>query len=174
MTPLDWLAAQLNAPGLLAAGIEALAVMLALVYATRATRVEQRRRRLIERREAVALAEIADHACDLVVGVAEALRDEVNAHEFAELFERHLLIDADLMLEAIPPQSLPSLALLRPLFELRWAIERSLELADWLVETIQQGERDGWREAAEETQALAERAAIAAESFRRHAGRSGR
>jgi hypothetical protein len=169
MDPLAWLIGQVSAPGALAALVQAAAVVLALLYGVGVVRGERRRRRLAERREVEALVEIADHACDLVVAVADALRDEVNAHDFAEQFERRQLIDADLMLEAVPPQALPSLSLLRPLFDLRWTVERSLELADWLVDTIDEPNREGWREAAEETQALAERAAVASDAFRRFA-----
>jgi hypothetical protein len=79
-----------------------------------------------------------------------------------------------MMLEAIAPQGLPSVSLLRPLFELRWTIERSLELADWLVDIVRETERDGWREAAEETRSLAERAALAADAFRGFAQRRAR
>jgi hypothetical protein len=163
----DWLSLQIQAPGALAALVQALSVLLFLLIALRVWRNDRVRRRAAERREIEALAEIADHACDLVVAVSDALGDEVNAHEFAESFERRQLIDADMMLEAIPPQALPSLSLLRPLFELRWTVERSLELADWLVEAIRDAEREGWREAADETRSLAERAAFAADAFRR-------
>jgi hypothetical protein len=169
MSPLDWLVAQVEAPGALAALIQSLAIIAALLSAGQFWRAERRRRLAAERREMTALAEIADHACDLVLAVADALRDEVNAHDFVEQFERRLLIDADLMLEAIPPNALPSLSLLRPLFELRWTVERSLEVADWLVEALRESDRDGWREAVEETQSLAERAALAADAFRRYA-----
>jgi hypothetical protein len=162
----DWLTAQLLGPGVLVGLLQPLVLFFVLVLALRAWRSDRRRQYRVERRESDALAAIADHACDLVVAVADALRDEVNAHEFVEQFERRLLIDADLMLDAIPPASLPSLGLLRPLFELRWTVERSLELADWLVDTLDTGDREGWREAAEETRTLAERAAVAADAFR--------
>ena len=171
---IDWLTAQLQAPGALAAFLQAGAVIALMLLLLSRTSRETARRRAAERREADAMAEIADHACDLVVAVADAMRDEVNAHEFAETFERRQLIDADLMLDAIPPHALPSLGLLRPLFELRWAVERSLELAEWLVDAVRDPDRDGWREAAEEIAGVAERAALAAESFRGFARSAGR
>jgi hypothetical protein len=166
----SWLAAQLTAPGALVAVLQAASVLAVLCWAVAQSGAARRRQLATDRREAEALAELADHACDLVIAVADALRDEVNAHDFAETFERRQLIDADLMLDAIQPQSLPSVGLLRPLFELRWTLERSLELADWLVDALQAPDRDGWREAASETRSLAERAALAADAFRQFAG----
>ena len=161
-----WLTAQLSAPGALASLLGLLVVTLALLATYVTWRQDGARRRHARAREIIALAEIADHACDLVVEVADALRDEVNAGDFVERFDRRTLIDADLMLEAIPAQSLPSLTLLRPLFELRWTVERSLEVADWLAEIVGAADREGWRATATETASLAQRAALAADAFR--------
>lgn len=167
----DWLSAQLEAPGAFGSLLLALAVLcgvfLPLVYWRR----DRRRRRLIARREAAALAEIADYVCDLVVAVGDSLRDEVNAVDFRYSFERRQLVDAERMLEAIPASALPSLALLRPLFELRWALERSHDVAEWLEQAMDDPDREGWRETAAEMRELAERAAVAAEAFRQVAHR---
>jgi hypothetical protein len=161
-----WLSTQINAPGALASLVGLLAIILVMLCMLVLWRGDGRRRRRARFREVVALAEIADHACDLVVEVADALKDEVNAADFVERFDRRALIDADLMLDAVPTQALPSLTLLRPLFELRWTVERSLEIADWLAEIIGEAEREGWRATAKETAGLAQRAALAADAFR--------
>ena len=170
MELIDYLSRQADAPGALAGFLQALAVIATLLTVVRLWRADRQRERRTTAREAEALADIADYACDLVIHVSDALRDEVNAQDFVEGFDRRLLIDADLMLESVPTGSLPSLTLLRPLFELRWAVERSLEIADWLAEAIEDPDRTGWREVATEMSGLTERTAIAAEAFRTVAG----
>jgi hypothetical protein len=168
MSLLDYLTQQVIAPGALAALIQAGSVSFALLLLLRFWRQDRRQQLRVAAREADALTDIADHAFDLVVAVSDAMRDEVNAQDFVESFDRRLLIDADLMLDSIHNSALPTLTLLRPLFDLRWTIERTLEIADWLTEIVEDRERTGWRETAGEMLSLAERAAVAADAFRRY------
>jgi hypothetical protein len=163
----EWLLRQLDAPGALGGFLTMLAVTFGILLAVRLARADRRHRGEATLREAQALAGIADHVCDLVVEVSDALRDEVNAHDFLDRFDRRQFIDAAEMLNYVPGSVLPSLALLRPLFDLRGALDRATEVADWIGEAMQDPERDGWREVAAEMSTLARRAAVAADAFRR-------
>jgi hypothetical protein len=163
----DWLTSQLNAPGALFALIQLAVIVLLMLLPLRLWRLDRRRAGGARAAEARALADIADYICDLTVTVNDALRDEVTAQEFVESFDLRDLAEADLMLGAIAPQSLPSLLLLRPLFDLRWGLERTQEIAQRIHDMMDDPARTSWQETRTEISDLAERQVAATEEFRR-------
>jgi hypothetical protein len=165
----DWLGRQLDTPGALFALIQLVVILLLVLLPLRLWRLDRRRASAIRAAEARSLADIADYICDLTVAVNDALRDEVTAQEFVETFDRQELDEAALMLGAIAPQSLPSLLLLRPLFELRWGLEQTQAIALRIQEIMEDPARTSWQETRSEISDLAERQVAATEEFRRFA-----
>jgi hypothetical protein len=165
----DWLSRQLDAPGALFALIQLAVIVLLVWLPLRLWRLDRRRAGALRAAEARALADIADYVCDLTVAVNDALRDEVTAQEFVETFDPRELDDAVLMLGTITPQSLPSLLLLRPLFDLRRGLDDTREIASRIQDIMADPARSLWQETRAEISDLAERQVAAAEEFRRFA-----